>query len=481
MEKNNAIRNFSHLLVTVWILSFFSGCEIQEDFEYTKSPSFNTEGMTSWEYIQSHDSLAMLEEAIKITELESFYREDATRTFIAPTNGAFKEYLAENNYNSMEDIPTPILRNTIKYSIVNGEVSFNDPDLMEANNPIAYKTENGQVMYLSHDSNFRGLVNEGTNNQWTITTSNIEVANGVIHVMSSIVFFSAFTIDTGAPDVVAVTDTIFPINDSYVNGGSQSGTNYGSEELLKVKNVSGDGPYDRKAFLMFDLSDFDKEGVITDLKLELAVRFTHGKGVDFSVYPVADSSWNEMGLTWDNAPEAASEPVATIVTSKMSTFEFDLTEYYFDLEELGKVSFLLDQEAGADETDEFASKENSSLPAPMLIATMASGNSSLVFERNTGFTVDTGDVFALNSNVLEISGAPTEDIIYTVEEVPTNGWLIRGASILQIGDSFTQKDIDVMNIIYINKGEGSSDNFVLSARDKAGSRIEPFDIKITIN
>lgn len=481
MKKNNSIRNFIHLLGTVCLLSLFSGCEIQEDFEYTKSPSFNTEGMTSWEYIQSHDSLAMLEEAIRITELQSFYQEDAARTFIAPTNGAFKEYLAENAYVSLEEIPVPILRNMIKYSIVNGEVSFSDPDLMKANNPIAYKTENGQVMYLSHDSNFRGLINEGTNNQWTITTSNIEVANGVLHVTSSIVFFSAFAIDTGAPDVVAVTDTIYAINDAYVNGGSKSGINYGTEDLLKVKNVSGDGPYDRKAYLMFDLSGFDKEGVITDLRLELAVKFTHGKGVDFNVFSVPDNSWNEIGLTWDNAPEANAEPIASIVTSKMVTFEFNLTDYFLDIEEMGMVSFLLDQEAGADETDEFASKENSSLPAPMLIATMASGNSTLVFERNTGFTVGTGDVFALNSSVLEISGAPAEDIIYTVEEVPANGWLIRGASVLQIGDNFTQKDIDVMNIIYINNGQGSSDNFILSARDKAGSKIKPFDIEININ
>ncbi len=52
---------------------------------------------------------------------------------------------------------------------------------------------------------------------------------------------------------------------------------------------------------------------------------------------------------------------------------------------------------------------------------------------------------------------------------------------LEEGVSFTQNDIDVMNILYINNGEGSSDNFVLSARDKAGSRVEPFSVAITVN
>ncbi|MDX1753080.1 MAG: cadherin-like domain-containing protein, partial [Salinimicrobium sediminis] len=142
---------------------------------------------------------------------------------------------------------------------------------------------------------------------------------------------------------------------------------------------------------------------------------------------------------------------------------------------------LLDGEAGGDETDEFASKENTTMRAPMLIATLASGESNLVFETNTGFTVNTGDVYALDYSILKISGAPVADIIYTVEEVPTNGWLVKGASILEEGANFTQNDIDVMNILYINNGEGSSDNFVLSARDKAGSRVEPFNVAIIIN
>lgn len=481
--KTKLLKNIRLFFLPLLLLGVLIGCEVQEDFKYTKSIPEDISDLTAWEYIQDHDSLSLYEEAINLTGLENYYQEDASRTFIAPNNSAFKDYMSENQYASLEEIPLPILSNSIKYSIVNGRVSFNDPNLFEANNPISYETQNGQIMYLSHDSNFLGLVNEGTSNQWTITTSNLEVQNGVVHVTSSIVYFSALAVDSGTPEHVAVMDTIYSLHDSFVNGGNLSGENYGTDPLLKIKNVTGDGLYDRKGYLMFDLSEFDKEGVITDLKLELAVRFTHAKGLDFNIHSVPDNSWNEMGLTWDNAPEADPDPIASITTAKLPTFEFNLTNYYLDLgeEELGRASFLLDGEAGGDETDEFASKENTSLPGPMLIATMASGDSSLEIETNTGFDVNSGDVFALNNNVLEISGAPVADIIYTVEEVPTNGWLIRGATILQVGVDFTQQDIDVMNIIYINKGEGSSDSFVLSARDKAGSRIEAFDIAIIIN
>ena len=468
-------------LFVAGMFSVLSSCEIQDNFDYVKSTPEDISNKTAWEFIQDHDSLSLYEEAIMLTELEPYLQEEASRTFLAPSNSAFRTYLNDNNYSSLEEIPRPILRNSMKYSIVNESVSFLDPQLMQANNPLPYETENGQIVYLSHDSNFLGIINEGTSRQWTITTSNLEVSNGVIHVTPSIVYFSALQEDTGDGNHEIVTDTIYSLHDSFINGGHLSGENYGTDGLLKIKNVTGESEYDRKAYLMFDLDNFEKEGVITDLKLELAVSFTHAKGLEFYVHSVPDNHWNEMGLTWDNAPAADLDPIATIITTKVSSFEFNLTDYYLDLEESGRVSFMLDGVAGGDETDEFASKENTSLPPPMLIATIASGDSQLVFENNTGFGVASGDVFALNESVLKLTGSPDGDIIYTVEEVPTNGWLISGINILQEGASFTQKDINVMNILYINNGEGSMDKFVLTARDKVGSRIEAFDVEITIN
>ena len=302
------------ILIAVAIFGFHS-CEVQENFQYQKSNSSEPLGVSAWEYIQSHDSLNLFEEAIRIAELQSFYDEGIERTFIAPTNAAFKTYLQENSYISLNEIPLPILRNMLRYHIVNAVVNFNDPDLMRNNNPIGYETVNGQVIYLSHNNNFDGLINQGTNKQWTITTSNLEPTNGVIHVVSSIVYFSAKTGDINAPDPSIQRDTIFPIHDTYINGGAQKGANFGNDPLLKVKNVTGDGDYDRKAYLMFDLNDFEKEGVITDLQLEIAVRFTHAKGVSMDLYAVQDTLWKESELNWNNATFPETGPIANIITT----------------------------------------------------------------------------------------------------------------------------------------------------------------------
>ena len=232
---------------------------------------------------------------------------------------------------------------------------------------------------------------------------------------------------------------------------------------------------------MFNLKDFTKEGVIVEMNLELNVKFTAAKGIDFDILAVQDTTWTESGITFDNAPFPTTDPIASITTSKVSAFQFDILDYYKALTHNGKVAFMLDQENLKDETDEFWTKENTggNLPS-MLIARFATGNTTLVIERNTGFTVNSGEAYALNSNVLEVSGATAADISFTIQQAPQNGWFIRGASVLQAGESFTQEDVDVMNVVYINNGNGTDDKITVTTKDKAGASLPAFDINITV-
>lgn len=480
--KNNKTTLFASIGVFFTVVfSMFLSCETQDNFSYKSSNSTSELGVTAWEYIQKHDSLQLFEEAIKLADVQSLYESSTNKTFIAPTNEAFLNYLKSNSYLSLTDVPVAILRNLIKYHVVDATVSFDDPDLAERNNPIAYNTENGQTMYLSHNSAYTGYVNEGTNQQWTIVTSNLKATNGVLHVIPSIVYFSAISTGSNTPDPTVVMDTIYPIADTYVNGGSQSNRNFGTNPLLKLKNVTGNGTYDRKPFLMYDLKDFKKEGVIVDLKLEIAVSFTAAKGISLDVYKVQDTLWTELGLTFDNATFPTTPPIASINSRKISTFEFSMIDYYKTLTHNGRISLMIDQEAGKDETDDLHSKENTkSLNGPMLIARYSSGNSVLNIDKNVGFTVGSGEAIAFNNNILLVSGSPAGDIKFTITTVPQFGWLVKGASILKVGDSFTQEDVDVMNLVYINNGSGSQDKITVSGSDKAGATLNNFDINVSI-
>lgn len=481
--KNYKITSYAKIGVFLTLaFSLVVSCEIQDGFSYKPSNSNEDLGITAWQYIQSHDSLVLMEEAIKLTNSQDLYEVSTGKTFIAPTNEAFKAYLRSNSYQGLSEVPVPILRNVVKYHIVNSYVSFDDPKLMERNNPLPYNSENGQTMFLSHNAGFTGIINEGTSKQWEIATSNLKATNGVIHVVPSVVYFSALSTGSDTPDPTIVRDTIYPKADAYVNGGSKSGRNFGADPLLKLKNVTGKGEYDRKAFLMYDLKDFKKEGVIVDLKLEIAVSFTAAKGISIDVYNVKDTLWTEMGLTFDNATMPTTPPVSSITSKKVSTFEFEMIDYYKSLDGKKRISLMIDQQAGKDETDDLHSKENTKgFKGPMLIARMASGTSVLDIEKNTGLTVQSGETFAFNNSVLQVTGSPSGDIKFTIVEVPQFGWLIRGANILQVGDSFTQEDVDVMNLLYINNGSGSQDKIVVTAADKAGATLDSFDIPVTIN
>jgi len=182
-------------IVTFFLCSFavlvcFFSCEVQDSFEYDYSEDNSKLNMSTWAYIQKSDSLSYLKEAILKCKDEALYERTEKSTFILPTNRAFTAYLKENNYNAIGTVPVSILKDMLRYHIVKAVVNFNDPALAPKNKPIAYQTENGQIMYLSHTSTYVGLINEGTSRQWQIRTSNLVPDNGVIHIVDQIVFYS---------------------------------------------------------------------------------------------------------------------------------------------------------------------------------------------------------------------------------------------------------------------------------------------------
>ncbi|MCH7412095.1 DNRLRE domain-containing protein [Belliella sp. R4-6] len=476
--KSNKI--ITSLAISLVGISMFFSCVIQDNFDYQESGVTGELGVSALEFFQTNDSFSMLRNAIELTGLEAVYGGGEIRTFIAPTNAAFNAYLQSNGYGSLSEVPVPILRNVLRYHIVKARVIFTDPELFESNRPLPYETESGQTMFLSHNANFIGLINQNTSRQWEIATSNLEPTNGVIHVVNAIVFFSAQSVNLDALDPSVKTDTIFPIFDAFVNGGSFANTNYGANPLLRVKNVTGAGDFDRRAYLLFDLNEFQSEGVITDLRFQIGVVFTHARNDLLDLYSVNDTTWTEMGLNWNNATMPDDGPIATLRTTRIPAFNYDITDFFESRESRGKITLMLDGEATKDETNDLASKEHPTLPPPMLIATIATGNSVLEFVTNAGFSVERGGSVAWDNSILEISGAGANDIIYTVEEAPENGWIVSGASILQIGSRFTQNDINVMNLSYVNNGNGATDKIVLSARDRAGARLDAFEVLITI-
>jgi len=476
------------LSISALLVVFMAQCEIQPDFEYQHSYADPNLNMTAWEYIQQQDSLSFLKDAITATGLQDMYSGADKKTFIVPRNSAFRDYLAANNYSSISDIPVPILKNILLYHIVSQKVLFADSAFYTASFPVAFETENGQQMYLSRNSNYQGVINQGTNKSWTIVTSNLEPTNGAIDITSAIVYFSAVTSSTDVPNPTLESDTIYATQDAYVRAGTYADSNFGSADDLTLRSDIGSGNNDRKVFLMFDLSQIKTKGILREAHLNLGAYYAAGKGDDINLYNVQDTTWSESSITWNNMPSPDTGVLSSTVSTPITyldfgSFTWNCTDYVSSkLASPGKVSILVDAALGTNDGIMFVSKENSTYSyPPMLVAVFSSGNSTLAMGTNTGFTVANGGSAVLNSSELEMNGAAPADIIYTLESAPSNGWLVMGTQTLTAGSKFTQLDIDSGNIVYVHSGTSSADDtFSVSVEDRDGGSISPFDVTVTV-
>lgn len=193
MNKTKIFSKGGHLIrmamFSLILIMAFTQCEIQKDFEYEYSNPGGKLSVNAWQYIQQTDSLSLLEAAVTAAGLQDLYTGTTDKTFIAPRNSAFRTYMKTNKYTSISAIPVATLQSVIKYHVVKARVIFSDPTML-VSDPIAYTTESGQIMYLSRNSSYQGVINQGTKKSWTIITSNIEPTNGVVHVTADVVYLS---------------------------------------------------------------------------------------------------------------------------------------------------------------------------------------------------------------------------------------------------------------------------------------------------
>jgi len=120
---------------------------------------------------------------------------------------------------------------------------------------------------------------------------------------------------TQTPGISTITFT--PVEDGYIANGSPA-TNYGSATTLQVDN----SPI-KHILMRFNVSGLNGKQ-IASAKLRLYNVDPSGKGGDF--YSVSDTSWQEETLTWNNAPVASPNLLASLGSvSATNWYEVDLT------------------------------------------------------------------------------------------------------------------------------------------------------------
>ena len=113
--------------------------------------------------------------------------------------------------------------------------------------------------------------------------------------------------------------TLYPIADTYVQGGDSSKANYGAGSFIAIKNAGVNNRVTREAYLKFSLPLLQDSIKAVVLKLfakkDLAVDTVAIKVVNISVASIKYDAWEEMSLTYETRPLAAGSTGAKRITT----------------------------------------------------------------------------------------------------------------------------------------------------------------------
>jgi uncharacterized delta-60 repeat protein len=165
----------------------------------------------------------------------------------------------------------------------------------------------------------------------TLTPIDRKMNDGDKTAIFTIMNDPAYNIDSPAgvkiniQDKTALLPDLAPAADAYVRDGGSANTNFGTAADLEVK-AAGAG-FNRVSYLKFDLSSVS---VVNTVTLNLFGNLSAAQsGVTTSLFSVADTSWTENGITFNNAPAGGASPLAsaTVTGTTGSSYTLDITNY----------------------------------------------------------------------------------------------------------------------------------------------------------
>ncbi len=159
-----------------------------------------------------------------------------------------------------------------------------------------------------------------------------------------------------------------PVADSTVRSGQYANSNYGSATTLVVRNASS-ASSTRWSYLRFDTSAFT--GTAGSAKVRLFGRNSSTGAITVQAFSVADNTWTETGLTWNNRPASGTTPIASqsVSSSTNAVYEFDITAYVNAERAAGRpvISIVFKSANVTSNNFSFNSDENSTSPVRLVL------------------------------------------------------------------------------------------------------------------
>ena len=175
MKKLNIKTGLQGLVLLILSITLYN-CSVDKYKESTD------ETVNATEYLKlNEEEYSMFLELLEVTGYASFLNTYGTYTLFLPTNDAVESYLNTAGVSSPADLPIEDLQDLVKLHILESKVittDFND-------GKIATPTMQGQYL-VTGASNQGGSSSIIVNKESRIVSSNIEVGNGIIHVIDKV-------------------------------------------------------------------------------------------------------------------------------------------------------------------------------------------------------------------------------------------------------------------------------------------------------
>lgn len=204
-----------------------------------------------------NSDLSILVDALEKTDLLSVLGQNGSYTVFAPTNSAFNNFLDENNFNSLDEVPVGLLREVLlNHVVVGANLSSNlRTGYVKTLGKGNASSTNTLSMYINTSDGVR------LNGVSSVIIANIGASNGVIHVVDAVIglptvvthalanpSFSSLVgalTSSGQPDFVGILSgsanspfTVFaPSNDAFATFESQNPGTLGSLTSSQLTSI----------------------------------------------------------------------------------------------------------------------------------------------------------------------------------------------------------------------------------------------------
>jgi len=175
MKRILRLPRLLRLTLLFFIVLAFQNCTEQKIKEGTD------ETVNITDYLRQNEQYSMFLEILDLTNYASFMNTYGTYTLFLPTNEAVKAYLKDVGASSLKEVPIEDLKNIAKLHILDQKINTTD----FTDGKIATPSMYGQYL-ITGASNINGISSITVNKVSSIVASNIEVGNGVIHVIDKV-------------------------------------------------------------------------------------------------------------------------------------------------------------------------------------------------------------------------------------------------------------------------------------------------------